>query len=121
MDANASPREPLPGWWAVSLTSGLVCGVLPALIGLILTLAGDAVIGCGEFGDFGCGGYLVLGLYACPGSGVVGAFVGGLNAVRMSRARAGCTRSDVWKGSVALALLSLFVAVPVSLSILRSF
>jgi hypothetical protein len=120
MDAHVSSGERLPGGLAVALVAGLLFGLLPPLLGLVLALGGNAVIGCGQFGDFGCAGYAMLGLWACPGSAAAAALVGGLTAARMRRAGAGCTRRDVWKRSLALAFVSLLLGGPISVSVVAS-
>ena len=120
MSADVTSPEPLPGWFTASLVAGLCIGALPALIGFLLAIAGSAMNRCSAFGDFGCGGYLVLGLLACPGSAVAGALAAGLNTAWMSKTANRYTRRDAWKRSFALAFLSMFLGGPVSISVLGS-
>ena len=75
---------------------------------------------CGRFGDFGCAGFLVMGIGACPLSMAGSGAVGGIAVARMARDPSRFTRCEAWKKSFGLAFLSLFLIVPLSLAILAS-
>jgi len=113
--------ESRPGWPTVAATVatvGVVIGLLPAVFGAALAEVAGVVDGCGQFGDFGCGGVWAMGLYACPGGALGGAVVAGITASRMSRSASWHSRRDIWRRSFGLAFLSLFLSVPLSLGIL---
>jgi hypothetical protein len=112
--------EAPPGWATVALTAGIGIGLIPALVGAMVAVVGDALGGCGQFGDFGCGAFWALGLFACPGGALGGAVVGGITAVQMTKSKSSFTRRDVWTRSLGLAFLSLFLSGPLSLAILSS-
>ena len=118
MDPVSRSTEAPPGWATVALTAGIVLGLIPALLGAVVAVVGEALGGCGRFGDFGCGGFWALGLFACPGSALGSAVVGGITAVRMTKSKSSFTRRDVWTRSLGLAFFSLFLSGPLSLSIL---
>jgi hypothetical protein len=112
--------KPAPSWRAVSLAGGLVAGAFPLLVGVVVAEAAQALGGCREFGDFGCGGYWAMGLFACPATALGGAVAGGLGAARMARA-GGHSRRQVWKRCLGLAVLSAMVLGPLSLSVMAWF
>lgn len=114
----ASLRSPPPEPFTAAVVVGLATGALPAVLGAIVALVAEAVNGCGQFGDFGCGGYFVLGLFACPAALVAGAISGAMTASRMTRLGTGCSGRDVWRKSFALAVLLLVVLGPLSLALL---
>ena len=115
---SPSITEPLPGWFSVSVTVGLVTGALPALFGAVLAIVGSGLDLCGEFGDFGCLGFLVIGFYACPLGALVGGVVGGFSAARMAKDGTPHTRREVWHRSFGFGVLSLFLSGPISLTLL---
>jgi hypothetical protein len=116
MDPVSTSSETPPGWTTVAVTAGVGIGLVPVLSGAVFAVAGNALGGCGQFGEFGCGGFWVFGLLASPGGALGGALVAGITAVRMNKSRS--SRREVWRASLGLALLSLFVTGPLSLGVL---
>jgi hypothetical protein len=66
--SSAGPwyARPPPHWFAVSAVSAVACGLMTVALGWVAGRCGEVVGGCQQFGDFGCAGYFVLGLYAAP-------------------------------------------------------
>jgi hypothetical protein len=108
--------ETPPGWITVAVTAAVVIGVMPAVLGAVIAVVGNALGGCGQFGEFGCGGFWVLGLFASPGGALGSALVAGFTAVRMTES--GSSRREVWRTSLGLAFLSLLLSGPLSLVLL---
>lgn len=85
METVSLATESRPGWPTVVATVGVVNGILPSVFGATLAEVASVVDGCGQFGDFGCGGFGAMGLDACPGGALGGAVVAGITASQMTR------------------------------------
>jgi len=116
MDSVSPSTAAPPGWITVAVTAGVGIGVIPALLGAVVAVVGNALGGCEQFGDFGCGGFWVLGLLASPGGALGSALVAGITAVRMTKSSS--SRREVWRRSLGLAFFSLFLSGPLSLGLL---
>jgi len=108
-----------PNLFAVFVVAGICSGVVPAIIGMAVGMAGGPLNLCQQFGDFGCAGYIFLGLYACPLSAIGGATVGALTAARMSRRQPRLDGSRIWMRSLGFALLSLSLIAPLSVTVMN--
>ena len=108
MDLSIS-HPPPPRWFTVSSVSALVCGAMTVAAGWAAGMCGEVFGGCQRFGDFGCGGYFVWGLWAAPIGAIGGAVVGGITAARMVKRPLDSDGAAVWKRSLGVALLSFVV------------
>jgi|GEM_PF-6135535 len=118
-DSVSLSTQAPPRWPKVAVTAGICIGALPALFGFVLALVGRTLdVGCGAFGDMGCGAYWALGVGACPGTALGSALVAGITTVRMTKSDPSHPRREVWKKSLGVAFLSLFVSAPLSLGLL---
>ena len=73
-------------------------------------MVGVATNGCQRFGDFGCAGYLLMGIYAVPISAIGGGLVGGINTAATTRRGQNGRRARIWRNGLLLAILSGFLS-----------
>jgi hypothetical protein len=72
---------------------------------MIVTTIGTIANGCDRFDEFGCGGYLLMGVYAVPIGAISGGLAGGICTVVM-RGRQGGGGTKIWRNGLLLACVS---------------
>ena len=108
-----------PNRFSVFVVAGVCAGVVPAILGIAVSLVGGPLNLCQRFGDFGCAGYAFMGFYACPLSAMGGAAVGSLAAARMAREHHRLGGARIWIRSLGFALLSLPLMAPLSVTLVN--